>query len=128
MLPQPSRRVYTTCNANRATDAFRLAAVDYLLKPLYPEQVTEAVNRRLTYLRSFESSASMGSGDRANEVLTADKMLFTGAANELLPVKDVDRDQIRLLARREVAAVPWRERPTWVNSRAARVCDLLSVG
>jgi len=40
-------------------------------------------------------------------------------ANELLPVKDVDRDQIRLLARREVAAccdgngalgsMPWRE-------------------
>jgi DNA-binding LytR/AlgR family response regulator len=128
MLPQPPRKVYTTGNADRAIDAFRLAAVDYHLKPLDPEQVTEAVNRRLTYLRPFEFSASMGSGDRANAVLTADKMRFTGAANELLPVKEVDRDQIRLLARREVAAVPWRERPTWVNCRAARVCDLLSVG
>ena len=58
----------------------------------------------------------MGSGDRANEVLTADKMLFTGAANELLPVKDVDRDQIRLLARREVATVLRRERRTWVHT------------
>jgi hypothetical protein len=32
-------------------------------------------------------------------------MRFTGAADELLPVKDVDREQIRLLARREIAAV-----------------------
>jgi DNA-binding LytR/AlgR family response regulator len=56
MLPQPPRLVFTTGNANRATDAFRLAAVDYLLKPLDPEQVTEAVNRLLTYLRPFEST------------------------------------------------------------------------
>src|ERR1700752_4248350 len=79
MLPQPPRLVFTTGNANRATDAFRLEAVDYLLKPLDPEQVTEAV--------------------------ASDKMRFTGAAGELLPVKDIDRDQIRLLARREIAAV-----------------------
>src|SRR6476620_11877074 len=43
-------------------------------------------------------------------------MRFTGAANELLPVKDVDRDQIRLLARREVAAVLRRERRTRVHT------------
>ena len=40
MLPQPPRLVFTTGNANRATDAFRLEAVDYLLKPLDPEQVS----------------------------------------------------------------------------------------
>ena len=51
MLPQAPRLVFTTGNANRATDAFRLEAVDYLLKPLDPEQVTEAVNRPLAYLR-----------------------------------------------------------------------------
>src|SRR5712671_4567634 len=79
MLPQPPRLVFTTGNPNRATDAFRLEAVDYLLKPLDPEQVTEAVYRLLTYLRPFESSTSIGSGDRANEVLIADKMRFTGA-------------------------------------------------
>jgi DNA-binding LytR/AlgR family response regulator len=43
MLPQPPRLVFTTGNAGRATDAFRLDAVDYLLKPLDPEQVSEAV-------------------------------------------------------------------------------------
>jgi DNA-binding LytR/AlgR family response regulator len=116
MLPQPPRLVFTTGNPNRATDAFRLDAVDYLLKPLDPEQVTEAVYRLLTYLRPFEVASSPGSGGHANRVPTTDKMRSTGMANELLPVKDMDRDQIRLLARREVVAVLRRERRTWVHS------------
>ena len=116
MLPQPPRLVFTTGNANRATDAFRLEAVDYLLKPLDPEQVTEAVNRVLSYLRPFESGPSQGSRGHANEDPTPDKMRFTGLATELLTVKDVDRDQMRLLARREVAAVLQRERRTWVHT------------
>jgi len=116
MLPQPPRLVFTTGNANRATDAFRLEAMDYLLKPLDPEQVTEAVNRLLAYLRPFEVGSLPSSGDRGKGVPTADKMRFAGAANELLPVKDLDRDQIRLLARREVVAVLRRERRTWVHT------------
>jgi two-component system, LytTR family, response regulator LytT len=116
MLPQPPRLVFTTGNANRATDAFRLAAVDYLLKPWDPEQVTEAVNRLLAYLRPFEVGSLPSSGDHGNGIPTADKMRFSGAANKLLPVKDVDRDQIRLLARREVVAVLRRERRTWVHT------------
>ena len=117
MLPQPPRLVFTTGNANRATDAFRLNAVDYLLKPLDPEQVTEAVNRLLAYLQPFKAGSSWNSGDHANNgVPTADKMRSVGMANGLLPVKDVDRDQIRLLARREVAAVLRRERRTWVHT------------
>jgi two-component system, LytTR family, response regulator len=116
MLPQPPRLVFTTGNANRAADAFRLEAVDYLLKPLDPEQVTEAVNRLLAYLRPFESDSFPSSSDHTNEISTPDKMGFTGMASELLPVKDVDRDQIRLLARREVVAVLRRERRTWVHT------------
>jgi two-component system LytT family response regulator/two-component system response regulator LytT len=116
MLPQPPRLVFTTGDAGRATHAFRLDAVDYLLKPLDPEQVTEAVNRLLAHLRPFESGSSPSSGDHANEVPTPDKMRFIGMANKLLPVKDADRDQIRLLARREVVAVLRRERRTWVHT------------
>src|ERR1700738_1972699 len=115
-VSQPPRLVFTTGDANRATDAFRLEAVDYLLKPLDPEQVTEAVNRLLSYLRPFESGSTPSSGDHANEVPTPDTMRFTGTANEPLPVKDADRDQIRLLARREVVAVLRRERRTWVHT------------
>ena len=73
MLPQPPRLVFTTGNAGRATDAFRLEAVDYLLKPLDPGQVTEAVNRLVSYLRPFESSSLSGSGDRAVKVLAPDE-------------------------------------------------------
>ena len=50
MLPQPPLLVFTTGMPGRAADAFRLDAVDYLLKPLDPEQVAEAVNRLLAYL------------------------------------------------------------------------------
>jgi DNA-binding LytR/AlgR family response regulator len=116
MLPQPPRLVFTTGNANRATDAFRLEAVDYLLKPLEPEQVTEAVNRLLAYLRPFEAGSPADSADPANGGAAPGKMSFTGMANELLPVRDVDRDRIRLLAPREVAAVLRRDRRTWVHT------------
>src|ERR1700724_92905 len=53
MLPQPPRLIFTTGNANRATDAFRLEAVDYLLKPLDPEKTPEAVNRLVHFLPPF---------------------------------------------------------------------------
>jgi DNA-binding LytR/AlgR family response regulator len=116
MLPQAPRLVFTTGNANRATEAFRLEAVDYLLKPLDPEQVTEAVKRLLAYLRPFESGPSPLSARREDSAPTPDKVLFTGSDSDLLPVKDVDRDQTRLLARREVVAVLRRERRTWVHT------------
>jgi len=116
MLPQPPRLVFTTGMPSRATDAFRLEAVDYLLKPLDPEQVAEAVNRLLAYLRPFESGSYPSSANRAEIATTPDKMDFTGVANELLPVKDVDRDQMRLLARYEIAAVLRRDRRTWVHT------------
>ena len=116
MLPQPPHLVFTTGNADRATDAFRLDAVDYLLKPLDPDQVTEAVNRLLAHLRPFEAGSPLLSAHGVDPTMAMDKARFTGAAGELLPVKDADRDQIRLLARREVAAVLRRDRRTWVHT------------
>jgi DNA-binding LytR/AlgR family response regulator len=116
LLPQPPRLVFTTGHANRATDAFRLAAVDYLLKPLDPDQVTEAVNRLRASLRPFEAGPSTSPGAHADGGLRPDQMPSTSLANELLPVKDVDRDQVRLLARREVAAALRRDRRTWVHT------------
>jgi two-component system response regulator LytT len=116
MLPQPPRLVFTTGNANRATDAFRLEAVDYLLKPLDPDQVAGAVNRLLAYLRPFEGGSVRSATGATGGVQTPDNPRFSGTANELLPVKDLDRDQIRLLARREIAAVLRRDRRTWVHT------------
>jgi DNA-binding LytR/AlgR family response regulator len=116
MLPQPPRLVFTTGDAGRATDAFRLDAVDYLLKPLDPEQVSESVNRLLAHLRPFESDPSPPAARRVDSAANSDKMPFTGSDRDLLPVKDVDRDRIRLLARREVVAVLRRDRRTWVHT------------
>ena len=94
--------------------AFRLEAVDYLLKPLDPVQVAEAVDRLLTCLPRHGSSQD--SITRAGPVLTPNEMGFADTANELLPVTGVDRDQIRLLARREIVAVLRRERRTWIHT------------
>jgi len=116
MLPQPPRLVFTTGDANRATDAFRLQAVDYLLKPLDPTQVLESVKRLLAYLRPFETGGSAWAADGNMDAAASEKMRFTGATGELLPVKDIDRDQVRLLARREIAAALRRDRRTWVHT------------
>jgi DNA-binding LytR/AlgR family response regulator len=116
MLPQPPRLVCTTDNASRAADAFRLEAVGCLLKPLDPGHVDESVNRLLSYLRPFESPSRSVCAHRVNPAATRQNTCFTGAGDELLPVKDADRDKIRLLARREVAAVLRRERRTWIHT------------
>ena len=55
MLPQPPLLVFTTGLSGRVADAFRMDAVDYLLKPLDPEQVAKAVNRLLAYLAPWIS-------------------------------------------------------------------------
>ena len=114
MLPQPPRVVFTTGSPARATDAFRLDAVDYLLKPLDPEQISEAVGRLLAILRPFETEHSRSSD--GSEEVSSNKMVFTGATNELLPVKDIDRDKIRLLARYQIAAILRHDRRTWVHT------------
>jgi DNA-binding LytR/AlgR family response regulator len=109
MLPQPPHLVFTTGNAGRATDAFRLNAVDYLLKPLDPAQLTEAVHRLLAHLRPFEAP-------RFPPAPETEQASSDGLAGDLLPVKDSDRDQIRLLARHEIAAVVRRDRRSWVHT------------
>jgi DNA-binding LytR/AlgR family response regulator len=114
MLPQPPRLVFTTGNANRATDAFRLEAVDYLLKPLDPDQVNESVQRLLAHLRPFEADARAATV--VEDPKSFEKLRAVGASSELLPVKDTDRDRIRLLARREIAAVLRRDRRTWIHT------------
>ena len=114
MLPQPPRLVFTTGNANRATDAFRLEAVDYLLKPLDPDQVNESVQRLLAHLRPFETNGRSING--LDDPKTFERLRSVGASSELLPVKDTDRDRIRLLARREIAAVLRRDRRTWIHT------------
>ncbi|WP_214413683.1 LytR/AlgR family response regulator transcription factor [Sphaerisporangium fuscum] len=44
-FPNPPKLVFVTAHDDRAVQAFELEAVDYLLKPLRPERVAEAVRR-----------------------------------------------------------------------------------
>jgi two-component system response regulator LytT len=116
MLAQPPRIVFTALNAEHAAGAFRLQAVDYLLKPLDPSQVAEAANRLLAHVRPFEFGSFLGSSSRSRAVLIPDKTGSTETAQGLLPVTDVDRDQIRLIARHEIVAIVRRERRTWIHT------------
>ncbi|MBE7157301.1 MAG: response regulator, partial [Rhodospirillales bacterium] len=116
MLPQPPRIVFTTGQADRAAAAFRLEAVDYLLKPLDPEQVNEAVKRLAALLRPFEVAPTAGGAVIDNVAAVPSSGLAGAPQGELLPVKDTDRDQIRLLTRSEIVAVLRRERRTWVHT------------
>jgi two-component system, LytTR family, response regulator LytT len=115
-LEQPPRLVLMARDADRASHAFRLNAVDYLLKPLDPLQVAEAVNRLLVHLRPFEFGSLLGSASRSDGILTPDKFCFADAAHGLLPVTDIDRDEIRLLARHEIVAVLRLRRRTWIHT------------
>jgi DNA-binding LytR/AlgR family response regulator len=115
-LPKPPRLVFTTSDRNRAVDAFRLEAVDYLLKPLDPIHVLEAVNRLAAVLRPFKTEtlrAHPGSKNRSS----ANGKRRTGATPpDLLPVKDSGSDKIRLLSRREIVAVFRKGRHTWIHT------------
>jgi two-component system, LytTR family, response regulator LytT len=115
-LPQPPRLIFTTSDRNRAVDAFRLEAIDYLLKPLDPIHVLEAVNRLAAILRPFQSEMS-GVALVSKTPSSRNGKLSPGATPaELLPVKDTDNDRIRLLSRREIVAVLRKGRHTWIHT------------
>jgi DNA-binding LytR/AlgR family response regulator len=116
MLPQPPRFVFTTSDRNRAVDAFRLEAVDYLLKPLDPIHVVEAVNRLAAVLRPFNTEI-VGLPLNAKTRSSATGKARAGSPPaELLPVKDADSDKIRLLSRREIVAVLRKGRHSWIHT------------
>ena len=75
---------FTTGIPSRAADALRLDAVDYLLKPLDPEQVAKAVNRLLAYLSLNFLESVLDRSDAASSkgrTLTADNSLRIELAN-----------------------------------------------
>ena len=115
LLPTP-RLVFTARNSDRAIEAFRLKAVDFLLKPLDPAQVGDAVERLVTTLRPFQLVSSLHASNRARTALLPKDVDLADTVTELLPVTGADRDQIQLLARREIVAVVRRERRTWIHT------------
>ncbi len=100
-LARPPMVVFVTGYAGHAIDAFRVEAVDYLLKPIEPGQVFEAVRR----LEHRLAGQVVG---RIEET--------TDFPNERLPVKEHGEGVIKLLMRGDIVAVLRRGRRTWVHT------------
>jgi two-component system response regulator LytT len=113
-FPKPPLLVFTASSSERAADAFRLEAVDFLMKPIDRLQLSETVKRLLTLVRPIEFGASGGSP--IPTILPINTANLSDAAHSLLPVTDLDHDQIRLLARHEIVAVLRRKRRTWIHT------------
>ena len=93
-LPRPPLVVFVTGYAGHAVDAFRVEAVDYVLKPFDADQILEAVRR-------LERRLAEGGGPR-------------GAAAGRVAVRDPSDGATRLIPVPEVAALVRRKRRTWV--------------
>ncbi|GAA1508995.1 LytTR family DNA-binding domain-containing protein [Sphaerisporangium rubeum] len=61
-FPVPPKLVFVTAHDDRAVQAFELEAVDYLLKPLRPDRLAEAV-RRLELATYGSATADAGTED-----------------------------------------------------------------
>lgn len=112
ILPQPPRLVFTTADQNRAIDAFRLDAVDYLLKPLDPVQVVEAVNRLQAVLRPFEAESS---GLRLIQKLPAPQ-----TANRMLEQRLLSYCRLRMLIATRFDCCPVGKSSRWYERAGAR--------
>ncbi|WP_435018254.1 LytR/AlgR family response regulator transcription factor [Tundrisphaera sp. TA3] len=103
-LPRPPLVVFVTGYAGHAIDAFRVEAVDYLLKPFDPDQVRETV-RRLEY-RLLERGGNLPGQEEIEERRT-------------IRVRDPADGAVLLIPRREVIAALRRKRRTWIHTRSA---------
>lgn len=101
-LPKPPLIVFATGHSDRACEAFRLNAVDYLVKPLEPSQILEAVCRLEDLL------GQAGRGD----------LKVPPTPDDRLPVRKAGDDVVRLIPRWEIVAAVHRERRTWVHTAA----------
>lgn len=99
-LPRPPLVVFVTGYEGHAIDAFRVEAVDYLLKPIDADQVLGAI-RRLEHRLSAVAPQEAGGG---------------AAPGERLPIKGAADDGLRLLLRGDVVAALRRGRRTCVHT------------
>jgi DNA-binding LytR/AlgR family response regulator len=94
----PPAVVFVTAHEDRAVDAFDLGAVDYLLKPLRPERLAEAL-RRVTKARE-RAAAAAADGAAAGAIPPAAAEPRREDADEVIPVELAGRTT--MLPRSEV--------------------------
>lgn len=105
-LEAPPLIIFVTETSEHAVAAFHLHAADYLLKPLDPHRVVEAVGH--LEQRVLEREA-VQSGSRTSLETVEDR----------LPVRLREHDVARLLCRHEIVAVLRRGRRTWIHTSTA---------
>ena len=110
LLANPPLLVFATGHSARACEAFRLRAVDYLLKPLDSAQVCDAVCRLEALIYPSDNAKSLPSiGKPATE-----------AQDNRLPVRGQEDDHIRLIPKLDIMAAICRCRRTWIHTATDR--------
>jgi two-component system, LytTR family, response regulator LytT len=102
-LARPPLVVFVTGFSGHAVDAFRVEAVDYLLKPIEFGAVLETV-RRLEHRLDGRGGGSVESA--------------ADAVGDRLVVKDASEGGVKLLPRGDIVAALRRRRRTWIHTAA----------
>jgi two-component system, LytTR family, response regulator LytT len=102
-LAKPPLVVFVTGFSGHAVDAFRVEAVDYLLKPIEFGAILETVRR----LEHRLDGRGAGSAESAVDAL-----------GDRLVVKDASEGSVKLLPRGDIVAALRRRRRTWILTAA----------
>lgn len=111
--------VFTTGHRDYAPEAFRLEAVDYLVKPLEPQRVWDAVGRLETRLANRPCP-------------DYERTMPLGLMGGRLPVKSAKDDVVKLLSPYDIVAALFHHRRTWIHTATEefatyyRLCELLA--
>ena len=116
-LPKPPLVVFTTGHSERACDAFRLRAVDYLVKPLQFSQVWDAVCRLESLIAPADENESI-TPTSSNTLPTEDR----------LPVKSGEDDVVMLIPKWEILAALCHGRRTWIHTAAKEYATYYVLG
>ncbi|MCB0651750.1 MAG: response regulator transcription factor [Saprospiraceae bacterium] len=83
--------IFTTSSDAFAIKAFRLAAIDYLLKPIDPEQLQEAVQRAQVFSGNRKESLEMIKGSMQQGTLPQHIALHTQDKIQLIKIDEIIR-------------------------------------
>jgi DNA-binding LytR/AlgR family response regulator len=114
-LANPPLVVFTTGHDERACEAFRLEAVDYLLKPLEADQVWDAVCRIERRIQTSPGEQSLDNGSALP------------ASGDRLPVKCLRDDIVKLIPRLDIVAAIHRDRRTWIHTASEEFATYYTV-
>jgi two-component system response regulator AlgR len=99
-LPRPPAVIFTTAYGDHALEAFEAQAIDYLLKPINPERLRQALERSARFGRGEPAPRDPTSQPRTQlsirtrggvEMLPVDEVLYFQADNKYVTVRTCNR-------------------------------------